>query len=251
MPLFATSSSPTGISIHAPREGSDRAARGESRLKAISIHAPREGSDLFRALGGGTQRHFYPRSPRGERLFIIIFFRRRRSYFYPRSPRGERPTLWILQISRTVFLSTLPARGATRRPRAAGPEQRISIHAPREGSDPKSGSQGSRSRNFYPRSPRGERQYTTTAGDRQAAFLSTLPARGATLDRQREAAEKGISIHAPREGSDRQRAKAERQSRNFYPRSPRGERHLDTLQHIGLMDFYPRSPRGERHETLF
>ena len=180
MPLFATSSSPTGISIHAPREGSDRAARGESRLKAISIHAPREGSDLFRALGGGTQRHFYPRSPRGERLFIIIFFRRRRSYFYPRSPRGERPTLWILQISRTVFLSTLPARGATRRPRAAGPEQRISIHAPREGSDPKSGSQGSRSRNFYPRSPRGERQYTTTAGDRQAAFLSTLPARGAT-----------------------------------------------------------------------
>ena len=145
------------ISIHAPREGSDRAARGESRLKAISIHAPREGSDLFRALGGGTQRHFYPRSPRGERLFIIIFFRRRRSYFYPRSPRGERPTLWILQISRTVFLSTLPARGATRRPRAAGPEQRISIHAPREGSDPKSGSQGSRSRNFYPRSPRGER----------------------------------------------------------------------------------------------
>ena len=167
------------------------------------------------------------------------------------------------------FLSTLPARGATRRPRAAGPEQRISIHAPREGSDPKSGSQGSRSRNFYPRSPRGERQYTTTAGDRQAAFLSTLPARGATLDRQREAAEKGISIHAPREGSDRQRAKAERQSRNFYPRSPRGERRagirwrgwmkefLSTLPARGatghsfpgkapVFYFYPRSPRGER-----
>ena len=33
------------ISIHAPREGSDSAVRGQVRWTAISIHAPREGSD--------------------------------------------------------------------------------------------------------------------------------------------------------------------------------------------------------------
>ena len=35
------------ISIHAPREGSDRTTvRSRARLAGISIHAPREGSDL-------------------------------------------------------------------------------------------------------------------------------------------------------------------------------------------------------------
>ena len=79
-----------GISIHAPRVGSDAdsltddvatvgflstlpawGATGcfyrDSRLYTISIHAPRVGSDL--------QIRFIPRA---------------RSYFYPRSPRGER-----------------------------------------------------------------------------------------------------------------------------------------------------------------
>ena len=58
-----------GISIHAPREGSDvlPALRGEDTLH-ISIHAPREGSDV--AIGGEfvAREYFYPRSPRGERL---------------------------------------------------------------------------------------------------------------------------------------------------------------------------------------
>ena len=37
----------SGISIHAPREGSDQRSRlGRHNLR-ISIHAPREGSDFF------------------------------------------------------------------------------------------------------------------------------------------------------------------------------------------------------------
>ena len=36
------------ISIHAPREGSDRAVGYDfDGISAISIHAPREGSDIF------------------------------------------------------------------------------------------------------------------------------------------------------------------------------------------------------------
>ena len=35
----------------------------------ISIHAPREGSDMLQRLEHWLKRkHFYPRSPRGERL---------------------------------------------------------------------------------------------------------------------------------------------------------------------------------------
>ena len=81
-----------------------------------------------------------------------------------------------------VFLSTLPARGATFCPSRLLWEHWISIHAPREGSDvpqltapsggwkisihaPREGSDGLERRNHR----------------RLHGFLSTLPARGATL----------------------------------------------------------------------
>ena len=62
--------------------------------------------------------------------------------FYPRSPRWERPATvsanWDCQI---LFLSTLPARGATEQPgRVQDPLQ-----------------------DFYPRSPRGERRCVSSA----------------------------------------------------------------------------------------
>ena len=57
------------ISIHAPREGSDADYYKQLPvLSSISIHAPREGSDML--VPGSfflLVRHFYPRSPRGER----------------------------------------------------------------------------------------------------------------------------------------------------------------------------------------
>ena len=40
-------------------------------------------------------------------------------------------------------------------------------------------------------------------------------------------------------------------SRNFYPRSPCGERLIDTSKDtIKTVNFYPRSPCGERHDGL-
>ena len=102
--------------------------------------------------------HFYPRSPRGERLECAIIGFCFLNNFYPRSPRGERRKLSYALYGREEFLSTLPARGATqisrergqvenhfypRSPRGerhagldfVGCEIDISIHAPREGSD--------------------------------------------------------------------------------------------------------------------
>ena len=56
------------------------------------------------------------------------------------------------------FLSTLPARGATKSLVEIGGIESISIHAPREGSDVLWPGWTGRQRHFYPRSPRGERR---------------------------------------------------------------------------------------------
>ena len=101
------------ISIHAPREGSDaQQIMLSKKTYAISIHAPREGSDPLRRKRGVGGRHFYPRSPRGERLPSIVMGGMPPD-FYPRSPRGERQTRAVTSTPRAAFLSTLPARGAT------------------------------------------------------------------------------------------------------------------------------------------
>ena len=145
----------------------------------ISIHAPREGSDQQTTKSRTPQPNFYPRSPRGERR-LARGAGIASQYFYPRSPRGERRI----------------------EPRQLYNIACISIHAPREGSDL------SPAASWY--------QFSI--------FLSTLPARGATICYGISFRRVLISIHAPREGSDAPAASGSRSSRYFYPRSPRGER---------------------------
>ena len=173
-------------------------------MNRISIHAPREGSDPLARFPSWVPAYFYPRSPRGERRRGIV----RPSHlhnFYPRSPRGERPALCC------PLYPIVP----------------ISIHAPREGSDPCSPDICARNLAISIHAPReGSDVGYFLFVPRVVRFLSTLPARGATCF----LAIRGywvqiISIHAPREGSDPgtfQRVDPGRQ--NFYPRSPRGER---------------------------
>ena len=167
------------ISIHAPREGSDRP--NSCRLPAgfISIHAPREGSDASPRHGHKTDQHFYPRSPRGERLQLCVQLVRdyRISIHAPRE--GSDVEFQGCGLVVHQFLSTLPARGATQQAQQDTSSALISIHAPREGSDrrsaarkswpgisihaPREGSDSdsnyffSTVNDFYPRSPRGER----------------------------------------------------------------------------------------------
>ena len=123
------------------------------------------------------------------------------------------------------FLSTLPARGATAGYLLKYPKRKISIHAPREGSD----------------------LYGCTGQPNEGVFLSTLPARGATYTIITDSETRYISIHAPREGSDNSAMGSSCTPVNFYPRSPRGERRSGLHSRYILLDhFYPRSPRGER-----
>ena len=80
----------------------------------------------------------------------------------------------------TQFLSTLPARGATQK--AAGrPAQRyISIHAPREGSDPRRNGWKPSGPEFLSTLPARGATNSLYRDNWVVQFLSTLPARGAT-----------------------------------------------------------------------
>ena len=79
---------------------------------------------------------------------------------------------------------------------------RISIHAPRTGSD----------------------SIATNAITNSTQFQSTLPARGATQAQQQSTQATEISIHAPRTGSDHLRNLNQQLGIHFNPRSPHGER---------------------------
>ena len=153
--------SPTLISIHAPREGGDRAFHiGYDLPGVISIHAPREGGDLLYHVPNGGSRKFQSTPPaRGATKSGAEFtVKCDISIHAPREGGDLRGsgTPW----ASLIFQSTPPARGATyprsrrlwarwyfnpRPPRGGRPDGKenrkadlyISIHAPREGGDSK------------------------------------------------------------------------------------------------------------------
>ena len=158
-------------------------------------------------------RHFYPRSPCGERqgstararkepLFLSTLSLRRATEsqppcarpttdFYPRSPCGERRSSDKWQFMRYIFLSTLSLRRATRQGqtgfRRLSPF--LSTLSLRRATTASAFLIGSRS-HFYPRSPCGERPLEVPA----RAFLIS----------------------------------------HFYPRSPCGERHFISVHIVFL-----------------
>ena len=169
-------------------------------------------------------------------------------YFNPRSPHGERPA-YIRAFDRMVeFQSTLPARGATSASTAGD----------------------GHTSHFNPRSPHGERLSPASRRSDLCAFQSTLPARGATVPAAcASASTAGISIHAPRTGSDCRGTKRFIRLCHFNPRSPHGERQTRLDGHDRAIQFQstlpargastpprprcrccchfnPRSPHGER-----
>ena len=102
------------------------------------------------------------------------------------------------------FLSTLPARGATEALTFIVTEMEISIHAPREGSDVGSAHlHCNRNGDFYPRSPRGERRQMHLSKRANGKISIHAPREGSDIQTfAGDAPALKISIHAPREGSD-------------------------------------------------
>ena len=181
--------------------GATVTSEGVYSLFTISIHAPRVGSDNEDPRVLLLRTNFNPRSPCGERR-IPQFTADDHRHFNPRSPCGERRG----NCGRWPYDGT------------------ISIHAPRVGSDdllralpqhpqrfqstlPVWGATAalltsSRKRSYFnPRSPCGERRgYKLQTAINK--FQSTLPVWGATYSEPMQGSIAGISIHAPRVGSD-------------------------------------------------
>ena len=89
-------------------------SRDNSMGRNISIHALLAESDVCGCFHPDRQSpYFYPRSPCGERRQIDAV-RLTGLYFYPRSPCGERPADRCGASYRSLFLSTLSLRRATK-----------------------------------------------------------------------------------------------------------------------------------------
>ena len=170
-------------------------------LSIISIHAPRTGSDGLKRVPLAVFDDFNPRSPHGERRYTIGGCPSVCN-FNPRSPHGERRS-FLRHINNILqFQSTLPARGATIleclvcvgsrdfNPRSPHGERHAICTI------------GLIKTDFNPRSPHGERRRLYQNLTSPLRFQSTLPARGATAPVQVVDLACGISIHAPRTGSD-------------------------------------------------
>ena len=124
-----------------------------------------------------------------------------------------------------AFQSTPPARGATFLRLPGKPCPRISIHAPREGGDPRKIAQIPHSGAISIHAPReGGDPVVIDAENNSVVFQSTPPARGATAHRQ--------SLY--------------RAPYHFNPRPPRGGRLASGLPVRAGYHFNPRPPRGGR-----
>ena len=145
-------------------------------------------------------------------------------HFNPRPPRGGRPLPRHKGQKPQKFQSTPPARGATPAESYIIPETDISIHAPREGGDSIAATPVSAHENFNPRPPRGGRLSSDIVKIPASGFQSTPPARGATSYRYTNQLDNPISIHAPREGGDRESKDNNSIPKDFNPRPPRGGR---------------------------
>ena len=214
------------ISIHAPRTGSDDFLKCRVVVEVvISIHAPRTGSDVREADVDGQLLDFNPRSPHGERQLFRPFLHAFCLFQSTLPARGATSASCLEQFDFEEFQSTLPARGATEKRAEAARIGKISIHAPRTGSDggqrrgrgagmrisihaPRTGSDDIDSLYLLcwyaisihaPRT--GSDLLPRVRLGQTSGFQSTLPARGATLECVKIAGESGFQSTLPARGA--------------------------------------------------
>ena len=179
----------------------------------------------FTGVSWSQPSNFYPRSPCGERLHIgrgCVMIHR--ISIHALLAESDPPAAASIPFCAT-FLSTLSLRRATAKSSiAAVPRalflstlslRRATFRTPRRS---KWGT------HFYPRSPCGERRSSSRSWVVVFLFLSTLSLRRATVRRASRQQPAGISIHALLAESDNVAHVIRGHGRDFYPRSPCGER---------------------------
>ena len=98
--------------------------------------------------------------------------------------------------------------------------EKISIHAPREGCDTIGGAVSLPVAKFQSTHPVRGATAQKAYDEAVKAFQSTHPVRGATLWKQANGDQSGTSIHAPREGCDRELPPLAARTHYFNPRTP-------------------------------
>ena len=191
-------------------------------LSAISIHVPRVGDDTAAALFTLTFLNFYPRPPRGGRLYIADNADPALAKFLSTSPAwgttsacksclswpetflstspawGTTHDCWCKWLNEETFLSTSPAWGTTNTGGEAKHTLTFLSTSPAWGTTRNILLSSRRTGNFYPRPPRG--------GRRGRARAVQLPA--------------GISIHVPRVGDDMAESPVSVSENQFLSTSP-------------------------------
>ena len=221
-----TAPEPQQISIHALREEGDL-LRGESAGKVglISIHALREeGDQMRRRVMCGTSP--FLSTPSARRATGCCHAAGCRGRISIHALREEGDCFALNQsICSILFLSTPSARRATTT--AMSRKETIPY--------------------FYPRPPRGGRLGKKEDELFPVLFLSTPSARRATPTIQRSRCVTAISIHALREEGDVCYVLYYNLQRiSIHALREEGDKAGEPVT-IPLSDFYPRPPRGGRH----
>ena len=192
-------------------------------------------------LRAGIHRYFNPRSPWGERRYLaqrsapsppfqstlpvggatgVVPKVSQQALFQSTLPvEGSDSTYVTADATYTAFQSTLPVRGATTWYLLPAQDTKISIHAPREGSD---------------------LQALYEAADDEISIHA--PREGSDRGAGRLALAVPISIHAPREGSDRWTSTSRMAYSRFQSTLPVRGATFWKLSPGSLFDFNPRSP---------
>ena len=172
-------------------------------------------------------------------------------YFNPRSPHGERPRPSVPHISTIEFQSTLPARGATAPVRAAHQHNRISIHAPRTGSDTQTMGNALNGSSISIHAPRTGSDRIAAGQNQRGRISIHAPRTGSDASSPNTRAPYTISIHAPRTGSDLAKAGFSAEQIDFNPRSPHGERLFPDQLHTYHKAFQSTLPaRGATQRSV-
>ena len=213
----------------------------------ISIHALLAESDVISENQYTQTFYFYPRSPCGERRVTVLGIQHRVGIsihallaesdpqisikltfdinFYPRSPCGERPIMDNIVFMPGQFLSTLSLRRATNAPRFTPTASRNFYPRSPCGERPDKHARQPTQPNFYPRSPCGERRVTVLGIQHRAGIsIHALLAESDPTDQhQAYLRYQFLSTLSLRRATNAPRF-TPTASRNFYPRSPCGER---------------------------
>src|ERR1035441_1598113 len=184
----------------------------------VSIHAAREGGDGLHAQAAAFQSVSIHAAREGGDSAQCPHHTQA-GCFNPRRPRGRRQQ--HIRLGVTVLA--------------------VSIHAAREGGDARTLRAPITNTLFQSTPPARAATIHPCAGLLTVAFQSTPPARAATQIESALCVKDAVSIHAAREGGDRQVASFVHFTLCFNPRRPRGRRHRG-LHYRSVDDMFQSTP---------